>query len=594
MQLIKALFKFLVRSLAVIGLLVVLLIGLGIYAATTFEKPKLPQTIILSLDLRNKIEETENDSPLRFTSDGGAMPLRETIAAIDLAAKDDRVKLLIGRFRDDAEDYASAQEIRDAVLRYRSEDKMAFASATSFGEMGPADKAYYIASAFNDIWVQPVGMVGVTGPAAQMPFFKAALDKVGATAQFVHRREYKTVADSLTQTDFTPANAEMLGSILDDINSQTVDDIALARHIAPIDFFKLQDSAPLTANEALQAGVIDRIGYFDEIIDWALERLGDKAEVVDAQDYLDMRRAEMKHELEGKNTPTIAYIHGVGEISQGGGMIKGGQGGIDADEMAQALQDAVNDDEVEAVLIRLDSPGGSAVASETIRYAMQRVREAGLPLVVSMGGMAGSGAYWMATEADWIEADPATLTGSIGVVAGKIAGTEIWDKLGINWGMIMRGENADMWSLTTPFSDAQLARIDEIVGGTYDDFKTRVAAGRNMDAEQVEALAKGRVWTGAQAYELGLVDELGGFTDALAVSKNLIGLLDDERVMLKEFPEEEDMLERLKKTLARFGALGVSMQKVVSWLELAMPAIEPAVNSLAQKPGQVVMPVVRE
>lgn len=594
MNLIKSALTFLVRGFALVGFLVVLLIGLGIGAASKFEKPKLPATIILSLDLRDAVDEAESDSPFRFAQGGGALSLRDTIAAIDMAAKDDRVKLLVGRFRDDAADTASAEEIRDAVLRYRAEDKMAFASATSFGEMGPADKAYYIATAFNDIWLQPVGLVGITGAAAQMPFFKDALEKAGATAQFVHRREYKTAADSLTQTDFTEPNAEMLGSILDDISSQTVEAIALARAIAPLDYFKLQDQAPLTAMQALQAGLVDHIGYFDEILDWATERLGDKAEVVDAQDYLDMRRAEQKDEAAEKTWPTIAYIHGVGEISQGGGMINRGRGGIDADEMAQALQDAVNDETVEAVLVRLDSPGGSAVASETVRYAMQRVKAAGLPLVVSMGGMAGSGAYWIASEADWIEADPATLTGSIGVVAGKIAGTEIWNKLGINWGMITRGENADMWSLTTPFSDAQLQRVDALVGDTYDAFKARVASGRNMDQQQVEALAKGRVWTGNQAYELGLVDELGGFYESVRVTKNFIGLLDDDKVMLKEFPEEEGFLDHLKKSLGRLGNLGASMQKIVSWLQVAMPAIEPMVEGLAPRPRQLLMPPVRE
>jgi protease-4 len=599
MSVLKTIFKFAVRGFAVVGFVVILISAAGWTIMLTREKPKLPEKIILTLDLRGKIAEAEGSGPLGFGFDKTSPTLRDVVSAIDLASQDDRVQIVIGSFRDDGSDYPKAQEIRDAVYRLRSTGKMAFATATSFGELGPADRAYYTASAFSQIWLQPVGVVGLTGVSAQSPFLRGALDKVGATADFVHREEYKTAASMLTETEFSVPHAEMMNSLLDDISMQVVNDIAVDRQLSPMQLYRLIDHAPLTALEAKAGGLVDRIGYFDELADLALNRMGDNAELVPAEEYLSLRQAELKKEdlvseIRGKDKilPTVAYIHAVGEIKQDAGGIKRGGPSMSADDMVAALKDAVNDKNVEAVLIRLDSPGGSAVASETIRYAMSRVRNSGLPLIISMGSMAGSGAYWMATEADYVVADPATLTGSIGVVAGKIAGTHVWNDLGIGWGMVTRGDNADMWSLTEPFTDAQRQRVDQLVGDTYEDFKTRVAEGRNMDMASVAAVAKGRVWTGNQALNLGLVDQLGGFYDALVVTKNLLGLTEKEKVILREFPEDDSLLTRIKKSISKLGQFGVVMESAMGWMTVLEPVMEPAARVLSAQPRQVIMPDV--
>lgn len=588
----KSILKFLVRGFAVVGFLVVAVSAAGWGMILTREKPKLPNDIILTLDMRGSIPEKRDGGMLNFSLETEKMDLRDTIAALDLAARDKRVKVVIGSFRDDATGYAEASELRDAVYRLRSAGKLTFATATSFGELGPADKAYYIASSFGSIWLQPVGVVGITGLAAQMPFLRGTLDKIGVTPDFVHREEYKTAMDMVSEYDFTPANAEMMESILDDIAGTVAQDIAVDRDITPLDYFRLTDKAPLTADEAMDAGLVDQIGYFDDVADWSLHAFGDGARLVKAEDYLAMRRHEMRdNDNAKKNIGTIAYIHAVGEITQG----ESKRGGMSADEISDAIRDAVNDSSVEALLLRIDSPGGSAVASETIRHALQRARVfAGLPIIVSMGSTAGSGAYWVASEADYIVADPATLTGSIGVIAGKAAGTQLWEKLGINWGTIARGENADMWTMTAPFTAAQHKRLDDLVGGVYDAFKQRVAEGRDMTPQQVAAIAKGRVWTGQQALQLGLVDELGGFYDALVYAKGTIGVAETDRVLLKTFPAPENFLEKLTKSFGQLGGFGVALQRFATWMEGVQASLAPLANALQAKPASSAqMPDIR-
>ncbi len=587
----KKLFKFFVGGFALIGFLLVAMSVAGWSLILSRKPPTLPPEMVLVFDLRNKIPESAGSGPLPINLNEDKQSLRDVVATMDMAAMDDRVKTVVARFRNDIGDYAAAQEIREAVKNLRGHGKMTYAVASTFGELGPADKAYYTAAAFERIWLQPIGLVGITGMAAQSPFFRGSLDKLGIQPDFLHREEYKTATDMFMEHDFTPANAEMLGSILDDMDSQVATDIAHDRGIAPIDYYRLTDQAPLNAQTALDAKLVDKLGYGEDVIDNALAGLSNQAEVIDADKYSDMRRNELKAKL-AKNLPAVAYIHAVGEISQNEGL--GRHDGISADEMGEAIEQAVKNSNMEAILIRLDSPGGSAVASESIRYALSRASKAGLPIVVSMGNMAGSGAYWLSTEADVIVADPATLTGSIGVIAGKASATdEAWDKLGINWGMITRGENADMWTVTQPFTPEQHAKVDGLVGEVYDNFKQRVSDGRELDPAFVATIAKGRVWTGNQAYELGLVDEVGSFDDALAITKSLIGVSEDDNIQLKKFPEEPGLFKRLFKSVDRFGGLGAEMERFVTRANAYMQILAPVTSALGTHQGGAVMPDLR-
>ncbi|MDX1921892.1 MAG: signal peptide peptidase SppA [Alphaproteobacteria bacterium] len=581
--------KFVVRSFAILGFAVFAVSVTGWVIVLTHEKQHLPETIILSLDLTSNIPEAAEHNPIKAAlGKSGALILKDAIAAIDYAKKDPRVKVLVGNFRENPVSMAGAQELRDAVYRFRERGKPSYAYATSFGEFGAADKAYYLASSFNEIWLQPLGLVGITGLAAQSPFVKEALEKIGAKADFVHREEYKSAMDMLTENDFTAANAEMLGSILDDLNAQMVDDIAADRQLQPVNLMRLIDVAPINAQTALDEKLITHIGYEDEL-QLRLDKLfGDKAEVVSAEDYLSMRRDELQNDDNDKK-PVVAFIEATGEIVQSSeGPTK--SGGIAADETVKAIHEAMDDEKVEAILLRIDSPGGSAVASETIRRGIEQAQNIGLPVIVSMGEMAGSGGYWMAAQADVIVADPATLTGSIGVIAGKVTGTDVlWDKLGIHWGIITRGENADMWTATAPFTDAQRAKVDALVDETYQQFKKHVAAARDLTDEEVAAVAKGRVWTGNQALNNGLVDELGGLVDAVNYTKSLLGIPEDDRIMLKQFPAPEGFAERLEKILEGFGGLGASMTKLNGLMQSFEAVVSPLQSVSSIKPGQAIM-----
>lgn len=590
----QTIFKYLVRGLAVIGFFVVLTSAVGWAIVFFHEKPALPEKIVLRFDFTRMVKEKGGESPIDFAlgRETGDLSLRDVVAVLELAARDDRVEVVFGTFRENMASMPAVQEMQEALLTVREAGKHSVAFAPSFGELGPADKAYYLASAFDEVWMQPMGLVGLTGLAVEMPFARTALNKIGVKPDFVHREEFKSAMDSFTENDFTAANTLMLDSILDDLSSQMIDDIAANRGLEPLAVMRAMDAAPLLAEDAVVAGLVDALGYKDEVEDRILARVDVKAEIVEAANYLALRRAELEQEHEGDaDRPTIAFIHAEGPIMQGGGAVAATEEGILADDMAQAVEDAVNDDAVEAILLRLDSPGGSAVASDTIRRALERAQHAGLPLVVSMGSVAGSGGYWIASAGDVIFADPATLTGSIGVIAGKFAGTDVWEKLGVNWGGIARGQYAGMWSSAAPFTDDERTKLDALVGATYDAFKQRVADGRDLSAEDVARLAKGRVWTGAAAADNGLVDAVGGLADAILYTKNLLGLLEDDAVFLKVFPAPESPFERFMHMLEDFGGMGVVFKKLGVTLRSATPLFDLFMHGSGLQGRQAVMPL---
>lgn len=589
----KNILKYIVNALALVGFVVVALSATGWALFLLREKPKLADSIILSLDLTRKVEEKSDDNPLRSALAGKKSPLalRDIVAVLDLASRDPRVKVLVGKFGDNTFSLAAAQEIRDAIARLNAFGKPTVAFAPSFGEMIPADKAYYLASSFEEIWLQPLGLVGITGFAVEMPFAKKTLEKIGVEPDFVQREEYKTLMESVTHEDFSKANAEQLGSLLDDLSMQFANDVGAARRLSPDVVAWLTDAAPLTAVMALQAGFIDKIGYEDEIEDQLYDAYGAETKQVDATEYLGRRREEIrKAEKWDEELPVVALIHASGNIVQQAGDMGPAGNSIAADEMVDAFAAAVADDEVEAILLRIDSPGGSAVASESIRRALVRAEMSGLPVVVSMGSVAGSGAYWIASAGDVILAEPGTLTGSIGVIAGKFYGTDIWDKLGLSWSQMSRGENADLWSSAVPFTETQHAKVEALVNDAYRQFKQHVAMGRDLSSEAVEAIAKGRIWTGNQALNIGLVDELGGFFEAVQVSKNLLGLSEDDAVMLKIFPAPQSLAERLRRLFGHFGRLGVQLSDFGNILDQAAPMLNKFFGAVQMKPRDLSMP----
>ncbi len=531
--------RILVGILATVGALA-LLAAVGLAAVTWFflpGAPSLPERMVLTLDLREGIDEIASHDPLTTLAVGWQPSLTEVVMALDHAGTDDRVAGLLVRLDGQGPGFAQIQELRDAVTRFRAHGKPAIAHADSFGEFGPGNGGYYLASAFERIDLQPVGVLGLTGLMLETPLARGLLDKIGVLPSGDRRGAYKTFYDTFAESEMTPAHRESLESLASSLDDQFRQGLAEGRGLERANVAELIDGGPYTAPEAQKLGLVDRLAYWHDTTREMRDLAGPDGTLIDLVDYASILAP-------ADAAPVIALVYGVGQIQRGdseqgpvGGWVMGG------DSVASALSDAIEDPEVKAILFRISSGGGSAVASDTIGHQVRRAVEQGKPVIVSMGDLAASGGYWIAMDASKIVADPGTLTGSIGVVAGKPVLTELWQDVGVNWARAQRGANADMWTTTLNYSARGKARLEAFLDWAYDTFAEGVARGRDMPKDKVLEVAQGRVWTGAQAQERGLVDALGGFTDALAVTRQEIGLAADAPVSLRRFPPPRTLWE---------------------------------------------------
>jgi protease-4 len=392
------------------------------------------------------------------------------------------------------------------------------------------------------------------------------LDELGIEPLVDRRGVYKHAADTFTAAELSPAHRESLEGLAASVDEQLKSGIAQGRGMTVDQVARLIDGGPYLADEAHAARLVDRLSYWPEMLDQARIHAGDAAEPVALRDY--GRAVELAPD---DDAPVIALIQGVGQIQRGdsehgalGGWIMG------ADTIATALTDAIDDPEVQAILFRIDSGGGSAVASESIGRQVRRAVESGKPVIVSMAEFAASGGYWIAMDASHIVAEPGTLTGSIGVFAGKPVLAEFWDELGVHWGQVARGANATMWSTLVGYSEHARARLDAFLDQTYGAFVDGVARGRRLSREEVLEIAEGRVWTGQQAEALGLVDELGGFERALALAKEAVGIAPDQPVELRRFPEA---LRPWEQALELLGGSPDLIDAAGAWLQLLRPGV---------------------
>jgi protease-4 len=483
---------------------------------------ELPEQILLVADFRAGLEDRAPEGLARL----GLRPrlgLSEAVLALERAAADPRVKGLVARIGDGGQGFATTQELRAAVAKLRAAGRGTVAHADSFGELGPANEGYLLATAFERVRIQPVGLVGLTGMMAEVPFAKTFLDEIGVELSVGRREQYKTAFDSLTEPGLTPANREMLEALLKSLSGQLVAGIAEGRGLPEERIRAIIDEGPYTAEEAAELRLVDDIAFWDEAL--AEARAATGAEAVPLATYAQASGP-------GAGGTPVAFIRASGPIFRGKARV-----GIAADDLAAALADAVEDEEVKAILLRLDSPGGSPVASETIARQIRRAVAAGKPVVVVMGNAAASGGYWIAKDATTILAQPATLTGSIGVIAGKPVLAGLWQHLGIDWARLPTAANADIWSINSDYSPAGRARLESLLDALYTSFKAGVAQGRKLAPETVERIAKGRVWSGQEALGLGLVDGLGGLLEAEAAVRVAIGLEAGAPLDLRPFPK---------------------------------------------------------
>jgi protease-4 len=513
----------------------------------------VPDGCVIELDLQAVPQETSGFDPFAMIASGGKpLLLREAIAAIHRAAEDSRVAGLIARVQIPAASAGPVQELREAVRAF-SDVKPSLAWAETY----PGTLSYYLASAFREVWMQPSGTVGLVGFATNAMFLRDALDKAGIEAQFIARGEYKSAANLFTQDRYTDAHREADSKLIESLHTQVWKAVAESRHLESAEVDALADKAPLLRDAAVTGRLIDRIGFRDEAYARVAELAGapgispetGDADSDDAPPRLYLSRyaratasrpTPSMPPIPGRKTkPTIAVVTLHGPIVSGRGgpqVLPLGNSSAGGDTIAAALREAAADDAVSAVVLRVDSPGGSVTGSETIWREVNRVRDGGKPVVASMGAVAASGGYYVSMSADAIVANAGTITGSIGVVTGKLVARELKDRLGVGSDSVRTNPNADAWSINQPFTDEQHAHVETEADLFYTDFVERVAHGRKMTVEAVDAIARGRVWTGADALERGLVDELGGLRTAITRAKVLAGLEPDADVRLVSFP----------------------------------------------------------
>jgi protease-4 len=482
--------------------------------------------LILELDLTEGIGEGPIADPLSAIMSRRKARMQDIIDGLRRARRDDRVRALVVKVGGGRIGLARMQELREAVGSFRESGKLTVAWSETFGEFTHGNVPYYLATAFDRIYLQPSGSVGLTGIAVEQLFLHDALAKAGVAFQSAKRYEYKSAADNLTERGFTGPTREAAERLAESIAEQLTAAIAERRGKTAEQARALLDRGPFLAEDAMAEGLVDVLGYRDEVYADVRKEAGPDAILQYVVRYQRSHTlAQRAKKLPNPRERFVAVIYASGPIKQGrSGRSPLGGGSMGSDTVAAALRSATSDDRVRAVLLRVNSPGGSAVASDTIWREVVRTRAAGKPVVVSMGDVAASGGYYISMAADVIVAQPGTLTGSIGVIAGKPVFEEAFGRIGITTDSVSVGRGATMFAPTHPFSEEEWQRVNSWLDAIYRDFTEKVASGRRMTVERVHEVARGRVWTGADAARNGLVDELGGMSAAADIARRRAGL----------------------------------------------------------------------
>ncbi|HKI87108.1 MAG TPA: signal peptide peptidase SppA [Thermoanaerobaculia bacterium] len=459
--------------------------------------------------------------------------------ALTRARTDPRVRGLAVSIEDASFGLAHAQELRDLMTSVRNAGKFVDCYLETAGAGSNGTLEYYLASACGHISLAPTGEMNLLGLYASTPFLRGTLDKLKIDPQFVHIGQFKSASETFTNSEMSEPARTALSAVLDDDYKILTDDIASSRKLPVARVLSIIDGAPYTASQALALKLVDSLSYPDEFRA-RIERLaGGSPRWIPLSAY--------SHTLRSPSEPRIAVVFAQGEIVRGSGGFDpwAGRVSIGSGGMAKILDSLSRDDSVRAVVLRINSPGGSALASDLILHSVAQLKKK-KPVVVSMSDLAASGGYYMACGANKIVAEPLTLTGSIGVLGGKLVTRDFQkDLLGITHGSITRGANADFYSTLDRFTPEQMARFQDQMKAVYDQFIAHVAAGRAMSEDAVRAVAEGRVWTGKAALARGLVDELGGLSTAISVARKAAKIPSTSKVSLAFYPRPRNIFETL-------------------------------------------------
>jgi protease-4 len=544
------------RRAIVIGLLI---LAMAMFLWAAWKPVRLTTNSVLVIDAEGAIEEQRAPSFLGALTEIGRPVLHDYLDAIDSARTDSRVTGIVVRIAPLETGWGKLEEIRTHLISFQSSGKP---SICYLGYDGIGNPEYYLASACKEIWLVPSAPVSIRGMIAEALFYRGTLDKLKIVPQFYHIAEYKTAFNMFTEKKFTPAHREEIESVLRSIYNQYVREAAQARHMAPAQFEALVNRGPLMTSEAVQDKIVDRLGYWDQVQDYFKSRWSGWNPI-----SLNRYRGFLKVG-EGQE---IAVVHATGLIvsgesqnGPGGGFIMGG------DSVASDIRNARKDSRIRAIVLRVDSGGGSVVGSEVIRREVE-LAQGTKPVVVSMSDVAASGGYWIAAPASKIIADRNTITGSIGVLTGKLNLSGLYHLLGVSTDYVATSDNATLFSDQQNFTPAQEAYIQKSLDNTYAEFKKGVAQGRHMSVEAVDRIAKGREWTGAQGKDLGLVDELGGYDRAIEVAKQLAHIPANESVHIVRFPQEkslfQQLFEREKQMMNESESIELVLRRLVSVMD---------------------------
>lgn len=578
---LQIMFTILKRACTMLGAIMLVFLVIIFWSASNIVKepaPSLPKKMVLFLRMEKSLPEKRGaqDYFSQFGLAPAPLTTSELVDALDKASTDNRVEGFVLSLRSGSYELAQLQEIRNAVQKFKASGKFTKVYAPSYGEAGSGLGMYYLASSFDEIWMQPVGVVSIAGLNAQMPYFKDILNKNGVKAQFFQRKEYKSAMENMTANEMSPASRRMMTELIGDLGDQVTGGVSQSRKKISGNFRSLVDQGLFTDVEALKAGLIDRLDYGDVLLSELRIKLDGKEDAkktgfTDVQDYSKiMSKSHMS-----KSKVAVVYVQGM--IMDGGGSspMSFDEKSADATTISQAIRDAASDKNVSTIVVRVNSPGGSPSASESIRRAIVWAKEKKQkPVIVSMGGTAASGGYWVSANADKIYADAATLTGSIGVVGGKFDASGLFAKYGVNWDGVSYGQNSGMWAMNRGFNASEQARFEATLDNVYAHFVRIVSEGRKLNPAKVEEIAKGRVWTGRQAQKIGLVDEIGGLDrvmDDIAKTRNVASR---HSLSVVEYPPPENPLQALYDMVQKKSPFGATLPLGFEKLSAYLPFLD--------------------
>jgi len=491
--------------------IVLLLIVVAVIAMARGDK--LPGNMVLGIDLRKSVEDS---NPNKFSFGSRPLTVMDVVLGLDAAERDSRVKGVFVRVGSGSLSVAEAEEINAAFKRFRAAGKFVIVHAQGFDGAGLGD--YVAAAGADQIWMQPKSVFSASGVGGGEVFIRGLLDKIKAEPQIAKRAEYKSAADMFMETGMTKEDREQLQELMKSTYEAAVGEAAKDRKISAQAMTAALDASPQFTEDAKAKKLIDQVGFDDDALGAAMNKAGDGAQSITLAQFLGSKNPSAYG-----SGPHIALVQAAGEIVEG----STNSGPFDnntviaGDDMARAIRQATADKDIKAIILRVDSPGGSVAASDQILDAVKKAQAAGKPVVVSMGGLAASGGYYISLSANKIVAHPGTITGSIGVLTGKVSIGNTLGLIGVKGELVGVGKNALMNSDLQPYTPEQWAAVNAQADAIYADFTKKVADGRKLPLEKVHDIARGRVWTGTDAAQRGLVDKLGGFWDAADLAKRL-------------------------------------------------------------------------